>query len=45
MQQQPLVLPLELSGSSAVRRGRAGDNRPDHDQQLLIMGVRTLETC
>jgi len=28
---QPLVLPLERGGSSAVGRGRAG--RPDHDQQ------------
>jgi len=30
-QWQPLVLPLERGGSSAVGRGRAG--RPDHDQQ------------
>ena len=26
-------LPLERGGSSAVGRGRAGYNRPDHDQQ------------
>ena len=26
-------LPLERGGSSAVGRGWAGDNRPDHDQQ------------
>jgi hypothetical protein len=31
MQYQPLVLQLERGGSSAVGRGRAGDNRPDHD--------------
>jgi len=31
LQQQPLILPLERGGSSAVGRGRAG--RPDHDQQ------------
>ena len=31
LQKQPLVLPLECSGSSAVGRGWAG--RPDHDQQ------------
>ena len=31
LQQQPLVLPLERDGSSAVGRGRSG--RPDHDQQ------------
>jgi hypothetical protein len=30
LQQQPLVLPLERGGSSAVSRGRKG---PDHDQQ------------
>ena len=55
---------LVRGGSSAVGRGRAGYNRPDHDQQhcyhhapnvkpkaatavveLLIMGVRTPETC
>jgi len=28
-QKQPLVLPLERGGNSAVGRGRAG--RPDHD--------------
>ena len=27
---KPLVLPLERGGSSAVGRGRAGYNRPDH---------------
>jgi hypothetical protein len=37
LQQQPLVLPLERGESSAVGRGRAG--------RLLIMGVRTPETC
>ena len=31
LQQQPLILPLERSDSSAVGRGRAG--WPDHDQQ------------
>jgi len=31
LQYQPLVLPLERGGSSAVGRGRAG--QPDHDQQ------------
>ena len=31
LQQQPLVLLLERSGSSALVRGQAG--RPDHDQQ------------
>jgi len=31
LQQQPLVLPLERGGSSAVGRGQA--DRPDHDQQ------------
>ena len=31
LQQQPLVLPLERGGSSAVDRGRAG--RANHDQQ------------
>ena len=30
---QNLVLLLERGGSSAVGRGRAGYNRPDHDQQ------------
>jgi hypothetical protein len=33
LQYQPLVLPLERSDSSVVGRGRAGHNRPDHDQQ------------
>jgi hypothetical protein len=32
-QQLPLVVPLERDYSSAVGRGRAGYNRPDHDQQ------------
>ena len=32
-QLQPLVLPLERGGSSAVGRSRAGYNWPDHDQQ------------
>ena len=36
-------LPLERGSSSAVGRGRAG--RPDHDQQLLMMGMRIPETC
>ena len=36
-------LPLERGSSSAVGRGRAG--RPDHDQQLLMMGMRMPETC
>jgi len=31
LQQQPLVLPLERGGSSAVGRGWAG--QPNHDQQ------------
>jgi hypothetical protein len=31
LHQQPLVLPLERGGSSAVGRGETG--RPDHDQQ------------
>jgi len=31
LQQQPLVLPLEHGGSSAVGHGMA--DRPDHDQQ------------
>jgi len=31
LQEQPLVLPLERGGSSAVGRGRA--SRPDHDQR------------
>jgi len=31
LQQQPLVLPLERGGSSAVVHGRA--SRPDHEQQ------------
>jgi hypothetical protein len=35
LQWQPLVLPLERGGSSAVGRGLAGgrSGRPDHDQQ------------
>jgi hypothetical protein len=35
LQQQPLVLPLEGGGSSAVGRGRTGRpaGRPDHDKQ------------
>ena len=33
LQWQPLVLPSERGDSSAVGRGRAGYNRPDHDQQ------------
>ena len=54
---KPLVLPLELGGSSAVGRGRAG--RPDcyHHAptvkpeaatavvEFLMMDVRTPETC
>ena len=28
-----MVLPLKRGGSSVVGRGRAGYNRPDHDQQ------------
>jgi len=31
LQEQPLVLPFERGGSSAVGRGRTG--RPDHDKQ------------
>jgi hypothetical protein len=33
LQQQPLGLPSERGGISAVCRGRAGYNRPDHDKQ------------
>jgi hypothetical protein len=33
LQLQPLVLSLERGGSSAVGRGRASYNRPNHDQQ------------
>ena len=35
LQSQPLVLPLERGGSSAVGRGRGG--RPDHDHDLFEM--------
>ena len=35
LQQQPLVLPSERGGSSAVGRGRAGYNR------LINKGIRT----
>jgi hypothetical protein len=40
LQQQPLVLPLERGGSSAVGRGRAG--RPDHEQQHCYHHVPTV---
>jgi hypothetical protein len=40
---QPLVLPLEHGGSSAVGRGMAGYNRPDHDQQRSIRFLLTVE--
>jgi hypothetical protein len=33
LQKQSLVLPSERGDSSAVGRGRAGYNRPAHDQQ------------
>jgi len=41
LQQQPLVLPLERDGSSAVGRGRSG--RPDHDQQHCYHHAPTLK--
>jgi len=40
-QQQPVVLPLERSGSSAVGRGRAG--RTDHDQQHCYQHAPTVK--
>jgi hypothetical protein len=56
LQKQPLVLPLEHGGSSAVGRGRACYNRPRPTAllppeaatavvELLMMGVRKPETC
>jgi len=42
LQQQPLVLPSERGGSSAVGRGRAG--RPGHDQQLSHRSGRQPKT-
>jgi len=56
LQQQPLVLPSERGDSSAVGRGRAGRPYYHHAPkvkpeaaaavvELLIMGVRTPETC
>jgi len=41
LQQQPLVLPLERGGSSAVGRGQAG--RLDHDQQHCYHHVPTVK--
>jgi len=41
LQYQPLVLPLERGGSSAVCRGRA--DRPDHDQQHCYHHVPTVK--
>jgi len=41
LQKQPLVLPLECGGSSAVGRARAG--RPDHDQQHCYYHVPTVK--
>jgi hypothetical protein len=41
LQQQPLVLPLERGGSSAVGRGRAG--RPDRDQQHCYYHAPTVK--
>jgi hypothetical protein len=41
-QQQPLVLPLERGGSSAVGRVRAG--RTDHDQQHCYHHAPTVKT-
>jgi hypothetical protein len=35
-------LSLERGGSSAVGRGRAGNNRPDHDQQHRYHHVPTV---
>ena len=42
LQLQPLVLPLERGGRSAVGRGRAG--RPDHDQQHCHHHAPTVKT-
>jgi len=41
---KPLVLPLERGGSSAVGRGRAGYNRPDHDQQHCYHHAPTVKS-
>ena len=41
LQQQPLVLPLERGGSSAVGRGRSG--RTDRDQQHCYHHVPTVK--
>ena len=43
LQSQPLVLPLECGGSSAVGRGRAGYNRPDHNQQHCYHDAPTVK--
>jgi hypothetical protein len=40
LQQQPLVIPLERGGSSAVGRGRS--DRTDHDQQHCYHHVATV---
>jgi hypothetical protein len=46
LQWQPLVLPLERGGSSAVGRGRAGAGRvgPDHDQQHCCHHASTVKS-
>jgi len=36
-------LPLERDGSSAVGRGMAGNNRPDHDQQHCYHHAATVK--
>jgi hypothetical protein len=43
LQQQPLVLPLERGGSSAVFHGLAGYNWPDHDQQHCYHHAPTVQ--
>jgi len=43
LQQQPLVLPLEHGGSSAVGCGQAG-YRPDHDIGITIRAVAKMQT-
>jgi len=45
LQQQPLLLALECGGSSAVGCGQAGWPETAAAVELLMMGVRTPETC
>ena len=43
LQLQPLVLPFERGGSSALGRGRSGYNRPYHEQQHCYHHARTVK--